>query len=335
MDKEQVEYLVNRCTLPDTCSNVQLMETHISWIILTDKYAFKIKKPVSFSFLDFSTSEKRKFYCRQELKLNRRLAPEMYLHVIPLTQAMAGTETGGDEVVDHAVQMKRMDNRLEMDLMLKQDHVTMDHIDSLAAKIAGFHKKARVLKNAFNTLLFHDRFADIQQVSAFLAEHAGEEWRQKTDFSIRKSYIYLNSIRNLSNHRVITGFQKDCHGDLNTGNIFLYDDPVIFDCIEFNSDYRRIDVLNDIAFLCVDLEFFDKPEMSERFYRKYLEFNGLDEEPQNRKLFMYYKSYRANIRAKVTLMNMMEHENTPDVQKLEDVKKYISLMDMYLEDFEK
>jgi len=168
-----------------------------------------------------------------------------------------------------------------------------------------------------------------------LAEHAGEEWRQKTDFSIRKSYIYLNSIRNLSNHRVITGFQKDCHGDLNTGNIFLYDDPVIFDCIEFNSDYRRIDVLNDIAFLCVDLEFFDKPEMSERFYRKYLEFNGLDEEPQNRKLFMYYKSYRANIRAKVTLMNMMEHENTPDVQKLEDVKKYISLMDMYLEDFEK
>jgi uncharacterized protein len=334
MDKGQVEYMVNRCTLPDTCSNGQLKETHISWIILTDHFAFKIKKPVSFSFLDFSTSENRKFYCRQELKLNRRLAPEMYLKVIPITQAMAGAETGGDEVLDHAVQMKRMDNSLEMDLMLKQDRVTMNHIDSLAAKIAGFHKKARVLKNAFNTLLFHNRFADIQQVSSFLAEHAGEEWRQKIDISVRKSYVYLNSIRNLSNHRVITGFQKDCHGDLNASNIFLYDEPVIFDCIEFNSDYRRIDVLNDIAFLSVDLEFFGKPEMSERFYRKYLEYNRLDDDPQTWKLFLYYKSYRANIRAKVTLMNMLEHESTPDVQKLDDVKGYISLMDMYLEDFE-
>jgi uncharacterized protein len=335
MDKGQVEYMMNRCTLPDTCSKGQLKETHISWIILTDHFAFKIKKPVSFSFLDFSTTEKRKFYCRQELKLNRRLAPEMYLKVIPITQSMAGDGNSGDEVLDYAVQMKRMDNSREMDLMLKKDQVTMFHIDRLAEKIAAFHKKARILKNAFNTLLFHDRFADIQQVSAFLAEHAGEEWRQKIDISVRKSFLYLNSIRNLSNHRVITGFQKDCHGDMNASNIFLYDDPVIFDCIEFNSDYRRIDVLNDIAFLCVDLEFFGKPEMSEGFYRKYLEYSGLEDDPQNRKLFMYYKSYRANIRAKVTLMNMMEHESTPDVQKLGDVNGYISLMEMYLEDFEK
>jgi uncharacterized protein len=334
MEKEQVEYLMNRCTLPDSCSNSQLKETHISWIILTDNFAFKMKKPVSFSFLDFTTPKKRKFYCQQELKLNRRLAPEMYLKVISITKAMTGTENQGDEVLDYAVQMKRMDNNLEMDLMLNQDQVTMNHIDKLAAKIAGFHKKARVLKNAFNTLLFHERYADIESVSDYLAEKSGEEWRQKIDTSVRKSFVYLNSIRNLSNHRVITGFQKDCHGDLNASNIFLYDDPVIFDCIEFSRDYRRIDVLNDIAFLCVDLEFFNKPEMSERFYRKYLEYNRLDDDPQNRKLFVYYKSYRANIRAKVTLMNMMEQESIPDVQKLEDVKGYISLMDMYLEDFE-
>jgi uncharacterized protein len=334
MDKEQVEYLMNQCTLPDTCNNALLKETHISWIILTDRYAFKIKKPVSFSFLDFSTTEKRKFYCRQELKLNRRLAPEMYLKIIPVTQAMAGTESHGDEVLDHAVQMKRMDNSLEMDLMLKKDQVTVNHVDRLAEKIAGFHQKARILKNAFNTLLFHERYADIEKVSAFLAEKSGEEWKQKIDICVRKSYVYLNSIRNLSNQRVITGFQKNCHGDLNASNIFLYDDPVIFDCIEFNSDYRRIDVLNDIAFLCVDLEFYGKPELSERFYRKYLEYNRLEDDPQNRKLFMYYKSYRANIRAKVTLMNMMEHEDTPDDQKLEDVKGYISLMEMYLKNFE-
>ncbi len=326
---------MNHCTLPDTCNEVILKETHISWIILTDNFAFKIKRPVKFSFLDFSTPDKRKFYCQQEIKLNRRLAPEMYLKVIQITNQMAGLadEEDENEVIDHAVQMKRMDNNLEMDRMLERNEVTEKHIDKLAEKIARFHKKIRVLKNAFATLKFQEKYADIQHESTFLAEKAGAEWEGKINDCVGKSFNYLNSIRNLSNHRVITGYHKNCHGDLNASNIFLYDDPVIFDCIEFNSDYRRIDILNDIAFLCVDLDFYGKQDLSERFYKKYLEAYGIEDDPESLKLFTYYKSYRASVRAKVILINMKETADNNNEKDLEDVKKYILMMEEYLRDF--
>ncbi len=335
MDKEQVEFLMNHCTLPDTCNETILKETHISWIILTDNFAFKIKRPVKFSFLDFSTPDKREFYCQQEIKLNRRLAPEMYLRVIQLTNQMAGLANGEDEgeVIDHAVQMKRMDNNLEMDKMLERNEVTEKHIDILAEKIARFHKKIRVLKNVFATLKFHEKYADIQSEGTFLKEIAGAEWERKINECVDKSFNYLNSIRNFSNQRVITGYHKNCHGDLNASNIFLYDDPVIFDCIEFNSDYRRIDVLNDIAFLCVDLDFFGKQDLSERFYEKYLKTYGINEDPESRKLFNYYKSYRANVRAKVILINMKESSDNSDEKDLDDLKKYIVMTEEYLQDF--
>lgn len=335
MNKEQVEYMMNHCTFPDTCNEPVLKETHISWVVLTDNFAFKIKRPVKFSFLDFSSPDKRKFYCHQELKLNRRSAPDMYLKVIPVTNQMAGlaTEEEEKEVIDYAVQMKRMDNSLEMDRMLKNDEVTGQHIDKLAQKVAQFHKKVRVLKNAFATLTFQKRFADIKDVSTYLSEKAGAEWETRINESVDKSFNYLNSIRNLSNHRVITGFHKNCHGDLNASNVFLYDDPVIFDCIEFNSDYRRIDILNDVAFLCVDLDFFGKQDLSERFYERYLHFYGIEDDPQSRKLFVYYKSYRASVRAKVILIDMKTNPETSNEGMLEDAKKYILMMEEYLKDF--
>jgi uncharacterized protein len=248
---------------------------------------------------------------------------------------MAGLTSPGEEnqVIDHAVQMKRMDNNLEMDKMLARDEVTEKHIDKLAEKVAKFHKKVRMLKNAFATLKFQERFADIKSISTFLTEQAGEEWESRINTCVAKSFNYLNSIRNLSNQRVITGFQKNCHGDLNAGNVFLYDDPVIFDCIEFNSDYRRIDILNEIAFLCVDLEYFGKNDLSERFYTKYLENYGLDNDLESKKLFTYYKSYRAGIRAKVILINLKEDSGTHNGRQLEDAKKYLLMMEEYLRDF--
>lgn len=335
MDKKQAEYLMNHCTVFDTCNEPEMIETHISWILLTDNFAFKIKRPVKFSFLDFSTAAKRKFYCNQEVKLNRRLAPEMYLDVVPVTRQMLGEGVGEKESpeVDYMVRMKRMDGNLQMDKMLERGEVTADHIDILAGKIARFHKKVRALKNAFATLKFQERYADLQSVSNFLAKEEGGEWENKVNTCVGKSYEYLNSIRNLSNHRVISGFQRNCHGDLNASNIFLYDDPVIYDCIEFNSDYRRIDVLNDIAFLCVDLEFAGRLDLSERFYRKYLAFYETKEDPQTNRLFNYYKSYRAGIRAKVTLINLQNSEDEHQNRRLEDVKKYILMMEEYLKDF--
>ena len=332
MDKSQVEKIVENCSFPGNCNNPELAETHISWIILTDDFAYKIKRPVKLSFLDFSTPEKRKHFCEEELKLNRRMEPEMYLDVLPVTKNLEIAELETDtEIIDYALKMKRLDNSNEMNKLLADNKVTHANIEKLAEKIAGFHKETRIIKNAFRTLKFHEEFADIANQYEFISKKLGDESKQRVSMCIEKSRSYLNQIRNFSNHRVISGFHRDCHGDLNASNIFLYEEPVIFDCIEFSRELRQIDVLNDIAFLCVDLDFYDRQDLSELFYEKYREFFGMGENDDELELFRYYKSYRANIRAKVTLVNVQKQNNSNNSGKLGDAKKYIDLMAEYMD----
>jgi uncharacterized protein len=329
MKKEQIDKLIYHCGLPDSCENVQLHETHISWVILTDRYAFKIKKPVKLSFVDFSTPGKRKHFCREEVELNRRLSPDMYLDVIPVTSGMTGRKNAGSSghVIDYSVQMKRMDNQLMMEKMLAEGRVERSHLDKLAQKIGHFHRHARVIKNAFDTIGFQELYRDIEHQLSFIREEVGDEWAVKIRDCIDRSNRFLNSSRSYFNQRIISGFRRDCHGDLNAGNIFLYDDPVIFDCIEFNDQYRFIDVLNEIAFLCVDLDFYGYEELSEAFYRKYLEAYGTREDESSRRLLMYYKSYRANIRAKV--ISIATQQEGAGNENPEAIRKFIDLMDSY------
>jgi aminoglycoside phosphotransferase family enzyme len=333
MDVTQVKNMIEKnCSFQGKCENPELVETHISWIVLAEDFVFKIKRPVKLSFLDFSTREKRKQFCEEELKLNRRMEPEMYMNVLPVTKDLQITENGEEaEIIDYALKMKRMDNSKEMDKMLAENRVTETHIEKLAEKIARFHKNARVIKNAFRTLEFQEEFADIANQFDFISKKLGDDAKQKVSMCIENSFNYLNKIRSFSNQRVISGFQRDCHGDLNASNIFLYDEPVIFDCIEFSSELRQIDVLNDIAFLCFDLDFYGREDLSELFYQKYLLYFEMEENEEVLELFNYYKCFRANIRAKVTLINIQKQNGPDSAQKLEDVKKYIDLMAGYMD----
>lgn len=330
MDKEQVLTMKNECLFPDSCEKSAFVETHISWIVLTDRYAFKIKRPVSLPFLDFSTPEKRKYYCIREVELNKRLAPDMYTGVTPVNESLqtAGSAKNED-IIDYAVQMKRMDNDKEMHKLLAENKVTDRQIENLAKKIAAFHKNTRIIKSAFNTTGMADDFSDIANVLNKNKEKQplSGTYKNIVFACIEKSREFLNQHRSLLNQRTIKGFKRDCHGDLNATNIFLYDDPVIFDCIEFNEEFRHIDVLNDIAFLCVDLEFYERKDLSNFFIEKYMQAFGIADGGLTNSLFNFYKCYRANIRAKVTLINLKEHPD--DEHKLEDVKKYINLMNEY------
>ena len=334
MDKEQVIQMKEECLFPDSCRNSAFFETHISWIVLTDHYAFKVKRPVKLPFVDFSTIEKRHYYCRQELKLNRRLAPDMYLGVIPVTKSLSTEKPGRkNEIIDYAVQMKRMDNDKEMHKLLADSKVTEKHLERLAEKIAEFHKNTRVVKHAFDTTGMIDEFSDINNVLEGDSENhfIPADYKEIVMGCIDKSGKFLNTNRSLLNERVINGYHRDCHGDMNATNIFLYDDPVIFDCIEFNEDFRFIDVLNEIAFLCVDLDFYGLSEHSSFFVKIYMQAFGLKEKDMPEPLFNFYKCYRANIRAKVTLLSLKEDPD--DKSKKEDAKEYIRLMQSYSDHF--
>ncbi len=335
MDREQVEELMNSGSLPGTGDQLSLKETHISWVILTRQYAFKIKRPVKYSFLDFSSLAGRKYYCREELRLNKRFAPEMYLKVLPVTGNMLkGTnDAAGKEIVDFAVQMKRMDNKREMDNLLRSDKVTDKHIDKLAEKIAGFHKRVNVIKKAFDKDMFQKKYADIKSVVPYLKKTNKRELENKINACIERSGLFIRNNEKLLVNRINNGYHKDCHGDLNTRNIFLYDDPVIFDCIEFNQEFRQIDILSDIAFLCVDFDFFGKKNFSELFYHKYCEYFGEMERSDTRRLFAYYKSYRANVRAKVTLISAEKAGDNDNAKLLDDAGKYVDLMETYTGSF--
>ncbi|MCF8236098.1 MAG: hypothetical protein K9G67_13990 [Bacteroidales bacterium] len=329
MDEQQIKQLMDDCTLPDTCRNRELKTTHISWVILTDHYAFKIKRPVQYSFVDFSTIEKREYYCHEEIRLNRRLAPEMYLGVLPVTAKMAGLDQEGDKTIDFAVRMQRKDSNKQMDRLMDQGRVDKDQIESLVKKIVDFHKSAEPVKNVFDTLGLQREYEDILTEKEQVKNVFGDSYEDKIKHAVEISSHYLNAIRSYSNERVISGFRKDCHGDLNARNIFLYDDPVIFDCIEFNRKFREIDILNDIAFLAVDFDFFDRSDLGEYFYERYLEDFGLEDEPKSKTLFIYYKSYRANIRAKVNLIRSVKDKVDARTKSLKKAKKYIDLMHLY------
>lgn len=332
MNIKQINKLISLGRLPGSGTAKELIQTHISWVILFSDVVYKIKRPVKYSFVDFSTLEKRHYYCQQEMKLNQRLAPDMYLEVIPITYGMTGENNGGSHIVDYAVKMKRMDNNKEMDRLLEQKKVTPRNVESLAKVISDFHRNIEVIHKLYDISKFQSLFADLKTVEPFTRENAGKEYASIMNKSITQSDEFLNKNRNVFDERVKQGFYRNCHGDINTFNIFLYHNPVIFDCIDFNEDFRHIDVLNEIAFLCVDLDFYNQPNLSDLFTRKYFEFLELERTPEVRKLLSYYKSYRANIRAKVNLISARDNKQNTISNKVENARKYLCLMWDYIND---
>ncbi len=330
MQLEQIHEIINRKSLPGMGDNNQLIETHISWLILSDKFVYKIKRPVKFSFLDYSDIEKRAFYCQREIFLNRRLAPRIYLDVIPVFPENVGHDKGqGDKPIDYAVKMKKMDPDKQMDKLLAQAKVKKQDIQKIARVLARFHKKADVIKNVFDVRKFKNDFNDILSIEGFSREKMGEEWGNKIQVSIPLASAYMDMNRPFLNERVITSCIRDGHGDLNGSNIFLYDEPIIYDCIEFNDAFRRVDVLNDLAFLAIDLEGYGEGGLAQFLYGEYMKAYGAPMDEATRRLFNFYKAYRANVRAKVTLLHARQDpENATKL--LESAKTYLGLMEKYL-----
>jgi uncharacterized protein len=315
----------------------ELVETHISFIVLTRDLVYKIKKPERFSFLDFSTLERRKHFCERELELNRRLAPEMYLGVVPIYRGRVGDHSGSGsvseeglsgeaEVVEYALVMKRMDTRMEMDRMLERGAIDGDYLRLLARKIAAFHTRAEVVHapSQCNSLSYQADFNDILTQEEVFAAHLGHGSVERLHAVVAASDHYLHHHAALISQRLKDGMIRDVHGDLHTRNIFAYPDPVIFDCIEFNDHFRQIDVLNEVAFFCMDLEAMGKFKMAEVFLEGY---GAKGESEREDLLFVWFKCYRANVRAKVNALRAGQAHALP--QAAMEMERYLALMERY------
>ena len=336
MTQEQVSNLVLKGEFPEGTHERELIETHISWVIVCDQFVYKIKKPVQYSFLDFSTLELRKDFCEREIELNRRLTDNIYIDVQPICEWQGRLIMGGNEgtITDYAVRMYKQDRDKQMDRLLLQNKVSDSDIKNLAEKIALFHKRTEIIyKKDF--LDIQEKFNDLEKEKNFLEENIGIRSSDIINHAIKTSDTFMEKNKELLAQRLNAGYSRDCHGDLHSRNIFLLPDPQPFDCIEFNDDIRQIDVLNEVAFLCMDLDAFDRKDLSDLFIECYNKFFPTMMSDAERQLFVYYKSYRANIRAKVNSLRARSAAgNIEKAKSLSAVSKYLELMDSYLSSLE-
>ena len=331
MNQHNIQQLMNGKNFPAKTNLVELLETHISWVIVCDMFVYKIKKPVKYSFLDFSTLEKRKHYCQKEIFLNSRLTSDVYLDVLPVkkndSQFFVDSATG--EIIDYAVSMRKLPEARRMDRLLLNNRVSVSDVKSLAEKIASFHKQTNIIhkekmnhiKELFNDILTQKDFLEANTNCCSLIANA---------IKLSDDFFELNE--SLLKKRNEDGFVRDCHGDLHSRNIFLLSEPIPFDCLEFNDDLRQIDILDEIAFLCMDLDAFGRHDLSDLFFNEYNKLFPAAITADEQKLFLYYKAYRANIRAKVNSLRAKDATNeTEKKEALNNACKYLLLMDSYLE----
>jgi aminoglycoside phosphotransferase family enzyme len=310
----------------------EVAETHISYVILTKSYAYKIKKTLQLEFLDFSTLPLRRHYCEQELHLNRRFAPNMYLDVLPIKRhhGQLYIGEGEGETVDYALKMRRMDNRLEMDRMLANGEVEAHHIAGLAHRMADFHGAAPLVRPTITVAGWQSLFSPLGQLTDYIDQTLGRAYGDTVRRAIRVSDRFVRKHLPLMQQRSARGLVRDVHGDLHSKNIFLTDPPTLFDCIEFEPAYRQIDLLSEVAFLCMDLEAYGADALSAFLYQEYLidvEANGVDG-VRHDALFAFFKLYRANVRAKVLLLQAQEAHVPTEL--LTEAKTYLALMKRYL-----
>ena len=335
MTDTEIQHLIERRAWPGRSPLEALHETHISWVLVTADFAWKIKKPVRFSFLDFSALERRKHFCQREVVLNNRLSHGIYLGVVPVRQGRQGLCIGGKEgeIVDYAVQMKTLPANRRMDVMVRQGEVSDAQIRALAEVLAGFHEQARRVPTAPDARALHADFADILQVKELL-----EAWLDPIDVALivrgvafAKNWLDAHNARLVERHQM--GWVVDGHGDLHTRNIFLLDRPVVFDCIEFNDELRHLDVLNEMAFLGMDLNFLGHPELERQVMHHYLFRLPCIESETDWQLYRFFKWYRANVRLKVTALGMKDVAPAP--QQLQELRSYARMYVQYYERLKK
>lgn len=300
---------------PHDIEHVELIETHISWVFLTGRYVYKIKKAIELPFVDFSTLERRERFCREELRLNRRLAPDYYLDVVPIGGTPERPEIGAEPALEFAVKMRQFPSGGTADRRLERDGIDVEDVRALAETIAAFHLALdsqpgrpgdpAALENIdeLETVLDAPRRADLQAVSA-------------------RARAELDAVAGKLEHRRAVGLVKECHGDLHLGNLACTEDERIvpFDALEFDADLRTIDVADEAAFTAMDFMAHGRQALAYEFLNRYLEHTG---DYDALAVLRHFLVKRALVRAKVHAIEAGQHSG--DREAWNDCDRYLAV----------
>ena len=303
--------------------SIEILETHISWVVLTGPYAYKVKKPVDLGFLDFTDLARRKYFCDEELRLNRRLSGDLYCDVVPIGLESGRVRIGAMPALDYAIKMQQFGRQDRLDQLVLENQISLADIDALAHRVAAFH----------DSLAPIDAETEFGSVDA-VGEHIADNFAQLTHYLTGREAGELELLKLRTNTeallhrraRAITerkqlGAVRDGHGDLHTRNIVRFQGGLIpFDCLEFDPSLRSVDVINEIAFLVMDLLACRRTDLAYGFLNAYLEATG---DYDGIEVLRLYLAYRCLVRAKVEVIT--------DAQRTDkDAATYVSLRARYL-----
>ncbi len=325
------EKLIEIFTTPELYSHsvekIEKRETHISLVFLTGQYVYKIKKPVDFGFLDFTTLEKRKLFCEQEINLNRRLTSDVYLELLTLRKSNSRFLLGDEgEAVEYVIKMRQLSEEDTFSFLLRNNKLSRDQIASLARRLARFYTGAarssaidsfgKVETVAFNT---EENFS---QTQSFVPEIIPEN---KYLFIREATREFLSAKKGLFDRRIENGWIRDCHGDLRCEHIYFEPGEIqIIDCIEFNDRFRYGDVASDLAFLLMDLDFLGHRDTGKQLVEQYVKACY---DPDIFTVLDFYKCYRAYVRLKVSCLQISSGTLSPPEEKRlkKEAEKYLEL----------
>lgn len=294
---------------PHAAKHVRIIETHISWIVLAGRYAYKIKKALDLGFLDTRTLASRQHDCNEELRLNRRLSPKLYLAVVPIGGSTTRPQIGAEPAIEYAVRMRRFASVKTLDQLAKRGKIEAPHMDVLAATLAHFHRALPPLNDDYAASLEQTVRQNFTQLNALL--HDTDAVASLHALQCTSTQIF-NGLRQHLVQRQQQGWVRECHGDLHLGNIALIGTtPTPFDAIDFNPALRRIDVLDEVAFLFMDLLHHQLSAQAYRFLNAYLEISG---DYTGLEVLRFYTAYRATVRAKVNAIRAQQATLTPAQQ---------------------
>jgi len=329
---EMAQALLHPEAYPDTSAGVELVQTQTSFIFLTGDFVYKVKKPVNLDYLDYTTLEKRQFYCQREVELNRRLCPDAYLGIVTINQNKADIKIEGrGGVIEYAVKMRYLPREAMLDMLLAGDKVSVGMITALAEKMTRFHREAETSPAISffgeNDAIITSTEDNFNQTIQFIGNTISQKsYRRIKDFT--SAFIEANAY--IFHQRVANGKIRDCHGDFHSAHICFDDDIYIFGCVEFNDRFRYCDVASEIAFLAMDLDKFGRADLSRAFVDAY-KATSQDEELSH--LLNFYKCYRAYTCGKAE-NNKLDNPHISEEEKAqiqEVANKYYELAESYTE----